>query len=92
MAPQRTRPLAAEPKQRPSLSKLTEAEINECLMNAFASLSEEDQGHIKVAIRQLLEIRNVGLISALRVLLVTTFGKQLDQLDAALTHSVPQDG
>ena len=89
--PKRKRIELPTPKQRPSLSRLSEREIGDCLKRAFDSLSDEDQANIKRAIAPLLDIRNMGLTSALRVLFVTSQGAALDRLDAAVSSSVPQE-
>lgn len=85
MTLQRTREKLPDPLRRPSLSKLTDREISECLQRAFDSLEPEDQANVKAALEPLLEIPNMGMRSALRVAFVATQTADLDRLDAALS-------
>jgi hypothetical protein len=84
MTLQRTREKLPDPLRRPSLSKLSQKEINDCLQRAFDSLPEEDQANVKAALGPLLEIPNMGLKSALRVAFVIMQAPNLDRLDATL--------
>ena len=84
----RTRTILPQPGERPCLSQaLTQTEINECLARAYGSLSEQDQGNVMAALAGILEIRNMGPSSALRLLLVVMFGPELDRLDSAITDT-----
>ncbi len=87
--PKRTREKLPAPLRRPSLSKLSDKEIADCLQKAFDSLSTEDQANVKQALKPLTDIRLMGLSSALRVAFVVTRAADLDRLDATL--SIPRE-
>ena len=83
---ERTRQPLPQPRQRACLSAhLSDAEINGCLQRAYRGLSKTDQDNIMAVLSDILDIRNMGPSSALRLLFVVMFGDQLDRLDAAIT-------
>ena len=84
----RTREPLPFPKQRACLSAhLTDGEISGCLQRAYRGLSKEDQGNVMAALAGILDIRNMGPSSALRLLFVVMFGPELDRLDSAITDT-----
>jgi hypothetical protein len=64
---------------------LTEKEINGCLQRAFDSLPEQDQENVKAALGPLMAVPGIGLLGAMRTLLVTDQAAALTYLDATLT-------
>lgn len=63
---------------------LTQKEINDCLKRAFLTLPAEDQEEIKQAQEKLGEIRGMGPISALQLLLAVGQAPALARLNEVL--------